>query len=93
MQLGPTPRSLPENLAAYDPKLLIVFVTWFKDYARDDPKSGNYLFYDADSTYRYELIAGIELRHNTICASNRMTAYLRLGRDDPSPTQRFLYEF
>lgn len=93
MGLVSAPRSLPENLAAYDPKLLIVFVTWFKDYARDDPKSGNYLFYDADSTYRYELIAGIELRHNTICASNRMTAYLRLGRDDPSPTQRFLYEF
>ena len=93
MGLISPPRSLPENLAAYDPKLLIVFVTWFKGYARDDPKSGNYLFYDADSTYRYELIAGIELRHNTICASDRMTAYLRLGPDDPSPTQRFLYEF
>ena len=86
-------RPLPENLARYDPKLLLVFVTWFKPYARDDPKSGNYLFWDADSTNRYELLAGIELRRNTICASNRMTAYVRLGPGDPSPAQRFLYEF
>ena len=86
-------RTLPENLAEHHPKLLIVFVTWFKEYAREDPKSGNYLFYDADSTYRYELLAGIELHRNTICASNRMTAYVRLGPNDPSPTQRFLYEF
>lgn len=86
-------RSLPDNLEHYRPKLLIVFLTWFQEYARDDPKSGNYMFFDADSTHRYELIAGIELKNNTICANNRMTAYVRLGPNDPSPTQRWLYKF
>jgi hypothetical protein len=86
-------RSLPENLERHEPRLLLVFVTWFREYAVPDPKSGNYLFYDADSTHRYELLAGIELQKNTICASNRMTVYVRLGRDEPSPTQRFLYKF
>jgi hypothetical protein len=86
-------RTLEENLEHYEPKLLLVFVTWFRDEAVPDPKSGNYLFYDADSTHRYELLAGIELKKNTICASNRMTAYVRLGPDEPSPTQRFLYRF
>ena len=86
-------RTLPENLREYRPKLLIIFMTWFQEYARDDPKSGNYMFFDADSTHRYELIAGIELKKNTICANNRMTAYVRLGPNDPSPTQRWLYKF
>lgn len=86
-------RTLPENLRRYRPKLLIVFLTWFKDYERYDPKSGNYMFFDADSTHRYELLAGIELNHNTICASDRMTAYVRLGPNDPSPKQRWLYRF
>ena len=86
-------RTLKENLEHYEPKLLLVFVSWFKDEAVPDPKTDNFLFYDADSTHRYELLAGIELKRNTICASNRMTAYVRLARDEPSPTQRFLYNF
>ena len=85
--------TLKENLEEYQPKLLLVFLTWFRTDAVPDPKSGNYLFFDADSSHRYELLAGIELRKNTICANNRMTAYVRLGPDDPSPTQRFLYYF
>ena len=87
------PRTLKENLEHYEPKLILIFVTWFLNDAVPDPKSGNYLFYDADSTHRYELLAGIELKNNTISANNRMTAYVRLGPDDPSPTQRFLYNF
>jgi hypothetical protein len=86
-------RTLPENLARYRPRLLIIFVEWFRRYARDDPKTGNFIFYDADSTHRYELLAGIDLRKNTICASTRMTVYVRLGPDEPSPTQRWLYKF
>jgi hypothetical protein len=86
-------RSLPDNLERYKPKLLLVFVTWFKNYAVPDPKTDNFLFYEADSTYRYELLAGVQLRKNTICASDRMTAYVRLGPNDPSPSQRFLYVY
>ena len=86
-------RSLPDNLERYKPKLLLVFVTWFKNYAVPDPKTDNFLFYESDSTYRYELLAGVQLRKNTICASDRMTAYVRLGPDDPSPSQRFLYVY
>jgi hypothetical protein len=86
-------RSLPDNLERYKPKLLLVFVTWFKDYAVPDPRTDNFLFYEADSTYRYELLAGVQLRKNTICASDRMTAYVRLGPNDPSPSQRFLYVY
>ena len=86
-------RKLPENLAHYRPRLLAVFVTWFKDYAVPDPKTDNFMFFDADSTHRYELLAGIQLKKNTICASDRMTVYVRLGPDDPSPTQRYLYDF
>jgi arabinofuranosyltransferase len=87
------PRSLPEDLTLYRPKLLVIFVRWFRPYARDDPKTGNFLFFDSDSTHRYELLAGIDLRRNTICAASRMTAYVRLGKNDPSPTQRWLYVF
>lgn len=86
-------RSLPSNLELYKPKLLLVFVTWFKGYAVPDPKTDNFLFYDADSTYRYELLAGVQLRKNTICASDRMTVYERLGPGDPSPSRRFLYVY
>jgi hypothetical protein len=86
-------RTLKENLEIHEPKLLLIFVTWFRSDAVPDPKTGNFLFYDADSSHRYELLAGIELQKNTISASNRMTAYVRLGRDDPSPAQRFLYTF
>jgi len=86
-------RSLPENLELHRPKLLLIFVTWFREYAVPDPKTGNFLFYDADSTYRYELVAGVQLRKNTICASDRMTVYERLGPNDPSPSRRFLYVF
>lgn len=86
-------RTLKENLEEHEPRLLLIFVTWFKSDAVPDPKTGNFLFYDADSSHRYELLAGIELTKNTISASNRMTAYVRLGKDDPSPTQRFLYTF
>jgi len=86
-------KTLPENLEQSKPKLLLVFVTWFKNYAVPDPKTDNFLFYDADSTYRYELLAGVQLRKNTICASDRMTAYVRLGPNEPSPSQRFLYVY
>jgi hypothetical protein len=86
-------RTLPENLAHYKPRLLAIFVTWFKKDAVPDPKTDNFMFFDADSTARYELLAGIQLKKNTICASDRMTVYVRLGPNDPSPTQRWLYEF
>lgn len=86
-------RTLPENLEHYRPKLLLIFLTWFEEYARDDPNSGNYMFFDADSSHRYELIAGIELKRNTICANSRMTVYVRLDPGEPSPTQRWLYNF
>jgi hypothetical protein len=87
------PRPLRENLRIHRPKLLLVFLTWFRDDAEPDSGSGNYRFWDADSTNRYELIAGVELERNTICANNRMTAYVRLGKNDPSPTRRWLYRY
>lgn len=86
-------RPLPEQLQKYRPELVFMFVSWFKEYMQDDPVSGNYRFWDADSLNRYELIAGVELRRNTISANARMTAYIRLGKNDPSPKQRFLYVF
>lgn len=86
-------RTLPENLTEHKPKLLAIFVTWFKPNAVPDPKTDNFMFFDADSTHRYELLAGIQLRKNTICASDRMTVYVRLGPNDPSPAQRYLYVF
>ncbi|HET9253000.1 MAG TPA: hypothetical protein VFP58_12875 [Candidatus Eisenbacteria bacterium] len=87
------PRSLRENLEVHEPKLLLIFLTWFESDAVPDPKSGNFLFYDADSSHRYELLAGIELKKNTICANSRMTAYVRLGPGEPSPARRYLYQF
>jgi hypothetical protein len=86
-------RTLPEKLEHYRPKLLVVFVSWFPQYARDDPETGNFKFFDADSSHRYELLAGVDLRNNTICGGNRMTVYVRLGQDDPAPPKRWLYVF
>jgi len=51
------------------------------------------MFYDPDSTYRYELLAGIQLQNNTICGASRMAAFYRLGPDEPSITQRYLHQF
>ena len=86
-------RTLPENLGHYKPKLLAVFVPWFQSYARDDPATGDFKFFDPDSSHRYELLAGVNLGKNTICGANRMGVYVRLGREDASPTKRYLYAF
>jgi hypothetical protein len=86
-------RTLPENLDRYQPKLLIIFPGWFREYAHDDPETGNFKFFDSDGSHRYELLAGVSLKRNTICGANRMAVYLRLGNEDPSPTERWFYSF
>jgi arabinofuranosyltransferase len=86
-------RTFPENLRRHRPRLLVIFPGWFRDYAVSDPASGDYRFFDPDSTSRYELVGGIYLKNNTICGARRMAVYLRLDRDSPSPSTRYLYTF
>ncbi len=76
---------LPQMLSKYEPKLLIIFIDWFHEYALSDPQGGGFLFYDADRTHKYMVVAGIELSHNTISAKDQMVALIRLPADAPPP--------
>jgi hypothetical protein len=93
MGLATPHRPLPEQLTRYRPRLLIVFVDWFKDYARWDSADQSFVFHDSDSTHKYTLVAGIELSRNTICARDQMLAFARTERDAPAPRVKDLKRF
>jgi hypothetical protein len=76
-------RSFPDNLRTYRPKYLIVFPEWFQDYATTDPRSGQTIFYDADTTYKYLPFMAVRLMTNTIASRNTMVLFERVGLDDP----------
>jgi hypothetical protein len=84
---------LPQALSRYRPELLIIFVDWFKDYAEYDPDAKTFLFYDADSTHQYAVVAGVELAHNTISAKDQMLLFKRYPRGAPLPEHRLLRRF
>ena len=79
--VSPT-RSFPEALSIYKPKYMIVFPDWFQAFATIDWKTGNVVFYDADSTYKYSPFLGVRLRRNTISSRNTMYLYERMARDE-----------
>jgi arabinofuranosyltransferase len=76
-------RPLPENLSLYRPTVIIVDMGWFKPYARPDPASGYYAFYDADSTHKYTILGAAELHHNTIASTSMLVMLMRQGLHDP----------
>ena len=84
---------LPQSLSRYRPELLIIFVDWFKDYAEYDPSHNTFLFYDADSTHQYAVVAGVELAHNTISAKEQMLLFKRYPRGAPLPEHQLLRRF
>jgi len=89
-----TPQTpLPDALSTYRPALLIIFVDWFKDYAEYDPKLDTFTFYDADSSHKYMVVAGVELSRNTISAKDQMLMFRRLDRDSPPPSRRYLRRY
>jgi len=78
-------RPFPEQLKVYRPKLLIIFPDWFRQYSVRDPVTGQGVFYDADSTFKYSPVLGVQLRNNTIASRNTMCIYERMGRDQTWP--------
>ena len=84
---------LPQSLSRYRPELLIIFVDWFKDYAEYEPGHNTFLFYDADSTHQYAVVAGVELAHNTISAKDQMLLFKRYPRGAPLPEHQLLRRF
>jgi hypothetical protein len=84
---------LPRALSLHRPALMIIFVDWFKDFAVYDSTQDTFTFYDADSTHKYMVVAGVELSVNTICARDQMLMFRRLDRDAPPPSQRFLRRY
>lgn len=89
MGLVSKPRSLPENLSYYKPDVMIVIVAWFRAYAKRDPATNYFAFYDADATHKYTPLAVVELRHNTICAGDQMIAFVRQSPGEPPPPVHF----
>ena len=84
---------LPQALSRYRPELLIIFVDWFKDYADYDPGHDTFFFYDADSTHRYAVVAGVQLNHNTISSKDQMLLFKRFPAQAPLPEHRLLRRF
>jgi len=84
---------LPQSLSRYRPELLIIFVDWFKDYAEYDPRHNTFLFYDADSTHQYAVVAGVELAHNTVSSKDQMLLFKRYPRGAPLPEHQLLRRF
>lgn len=82
---------LPEFLTRYRPRLLIVFPNWYREYSRVDSVEGGPYFYDADSTYRYWGLFGVELRHNTVVARDKIFTFVRLPREKPPPADHWMY--
>jgi len=85
--------SLPQALTRYRPELLIIFVDWFKDYADYDKAHDTFTFWDADSTHRYAVVAGVQLNHNTISSKDQMLLFKRFPADAPLPEHRLLRRF
>jgi arabinofuranosyltransferase len=81
--------TLPENLTLYRPAIIIVDMEWFRGYARRDPASGYFAFYDADSTHKYTALGGVELLHNTISSTTQMIVFQRQGLNDPPAMNKF----
>lgn len=75
-------KPFPEMLREYRPKAMIVFPDWFQQFAAIDPQTGQVVFYDADSTYKWSPIIGVGLRKNTIVARNTLYIYERLLRNE-----------
>jgi hypothetical protein len=78
------PRSFPENLRKYRPKIMVVFPEWFQAYAAIDSTTGEPLFYDPDSAYKYTPFMGVKLQNNTIASRSTMVLYERIPRDEPA---------
>src|SRR6185295_7493935 len=85
--------SLPQALTRYRPELLIIFVDWFKDYAEYDAEHDTFTFWDADSTHRYAVVAGVQLNHNTIASKDQMLLFKRFPAGVPLPGRRLLRRF
>jgi len=64
---------------------LIVSVDRSKAYMSPASVSHFCAFYDVDSTHKYTAIAVFELKHNTICASDQMIAFVRQTPGDKLP--------
>jgi hypothetical protein len=71
-------REFPENLRVYRPKFMAIFPDWFQKFGRVDRNTGQVVFYDADSTYKYAPFLGVRLKTNTISARNTMYVYKRM---------------
>lgn len=84
-------RTLTENLTRYRPRYVIVFPNWYEHDAHTDPLSSNIFFEDADSTYRYWGLFGVQLLHNTVAARNMMLVCVRTPWSAPPPPKRWMY--
>ena len=84
---------LPRALSTHRPALMVIFVDWFKDFAVYDSTLDTFTFYDADSTHKYMVVAGVELSRNTICGKDQMLMFKRLDRNAPPPGRRFLRRY
>ena len=84
-----SPRApLPDLLTAYRPRLLAVFPSWYRDYARIDSVGGNLYFDDADGVNRYWGVYYVELARNTVVARDKMFVFERTPRGNPPPPRR-----
>ena len=84
---------MPAALSRYRPELMIIFIDWFKDYAEYEPKHDTFLFFDADSTHQYAVVAGVQLDHNTISSGDQMLLFKRYPAGAPLPEHRLLRRF
>jgi hypothetical protein len=79
-------RAFPQAMAQFKPKYLVIFPDWFQDFAALDPKTGQVVFYDADSTYKWSPFLAVRLRRNTISSRHTMFLYERMGRNETGAT-------
>jgi hypothetical protein len=75
-------RAFPDYLRLYKPKYMIIFPDWFEHFAAIDQQTGQVVFYDGDSTYKYSPFLGVRLKRNTISSRNTMYLYERMGRNE-----------
>jgi hypothetical protein len=75
-------RSFPDYLRIYKPKYMIIFPDWFEHFAAIDEHTGQVVFYDGDSTYKYSPFLGVRLRRNTISSRNTIYLYERMARSE-----------
>ena len=87
-----TPRAeLPTLLSIYRPRLLIIYPNWYRAYGHVDSVSSDLYFDDADSTNRYWGLFGVQLRHNTVAARDKLLAFVRTRRGAPAPRNLWMY--